>query len=99
MSNKPTPLAAKLDQLGIGIEECAKIARLPLAEVEAMVNGDAPVPDVPFRWLADDADAARRVDQLRRTHTTTLEGDGARQAGVTVPYGTSDIGKKTGGVS
>jgi hypothetical protein len=99
MPRKPTlsPFAARLDALGVSPAEAAQIARLPLEDVEAMVDG-GPVADVPFRWLEDDADAARRVDQLRRTSARSLRGEGATQAKVTVPYGTSDVDKVTGGV-
>lgn len=83
-----TPLAARLEELSISVEEAAGIARLEIEDVQAMVKGDAEVPDVPFRWLADDADAVRRVDQLRRTRVQNLESDAARAHGMPQPsYG------------
>jgi hypothetical protein len=92
-----SPLAARLAELNITAEEAATLARLPLADVEAMIDGSATAPDVQFRWLADDTDALRRVGQLRRTHTRNLEGEGVRYAGVAgLPDGTSDIEKVTG---
>jgi hypothetical protein len=105
MSRKPTsnPLADKLDRLGIAPKELAGVIRRPVDEVGDWYDGTAK-PDadalVLLRFLDDDTDALRRVEQLRRTRTQTLEGDGARYAGIAnVPYGTGDISKMTGGVS
>jgi hypothetical protein len=96
-----SPLAAKLDQLNITVEEVAAVCRVPVEVVTNWIeNGPDDEGAIRLRWLAndDDADALRRVGQLRRTHVRNMAGDGATQAGVTVPYGTSDIGKTTGGV-
>lgn len=97
---KQTPLAARLNQLGISAAELAAIVLRPTEEVELWLTakslgGEAAVLT---RFLADPEDAARRVSQLRRTVTQNLEGDGAKYAGVAAPgYGTNDIGKVTGG--
>jgi hypothetical protein len=93
---------ARLASLGILSAELGQIIGRSAATVDRWREGRA-TPDseslVLLRPLADDTDALRRVNQLRRTHTRTLEGDGVRYAGIeNVPYGTSDIGKVTGGV-
>lgn len=99
MSKQTSPLARRLAELEISAEELAAIVRRPVELVEAWINtGPDTEALVLLRFLDDPEDAARRVSQLRRTHTTTLEGDGARYAGIAAPpYGSGDIGKKTGG--
>jgi hypothetical protein len=93
----PTPLAARLTELHIEPRELAALVRRPVEDVQKwLADGPDAEGAILTRFLADDTDALRRVNQLRRTHTRNLSGDGATQAGVTVPYGTGDIGKVTG---
>lgn len=93
----------RLVSLGIYSAELAQIIGRDAAAIERWREGRGHPDDdelVRLRWLDDDADARRRVEALRRSFTQTLEGDGARYAGITgVPYGTADIDKVTGGVS
>lgn len=96
-----TALADKLDQLGFTVDECAAVCGVPVEVVTDWIEGG---PDaegaIRLRWLDNDEDARRRLEQARRTVTTNLESDGAQYAGVeSPPYGTGDIGKVTGGVS
>lgn len=100
MSRKPalSPLAAKLDQLNITIEECATVCGVPLEVITGFIeNGPDAEGAIRLRWLDDDADAQRRVEQARRTVITNLEGDGAKYAGIkSPPYGGGHTGL-TGG--
>jgi len=94
------PLADRLAELGISPAELAAIVGVRVEEVHDWIENGPPAHGrVLTRFLHADDDALRRIAQSRRTDTTTLEGDGARYAGIKgVPYGTSDIGKTTGGV-
>lgn len=98
---KQSALAERLEALAITVEEVAAVCRVEVEDVERWVKAEALGGEaaVSLRWLADDADALRRVGQLRRTQTRSMGGDGAAHAGVSVPYGTGDIGKATGGLS
>jgi hypothetical protein len=85
MPRKPalSPLAAKLDQLGITVEECAAVCGVPVEVVTGFIeNGPDAEGAIRLRWLDDDADGQRRIDQLRRTHTRDLRGDGMTYAGI-----------------
>ncbi len=94
----PNTLTSRLDELGITPAEVAQIVKRPIELVEAWIDtGPDTEGVVLLRFLSDDADALRRVDQLRRTHTRNLRGDGATQAGVSLPYGSGHTGT-TGGV-
>ncbi len=95
----PSPLAQRLAELSISVEECAAVVKRPVELVRTWIdNGPDTEGIVLLRFLDDDADALRRVEQLRRTHTTTLRGDGMEYAGIEgVPYGTQDADKVTGG--
>lgn len=76
-SRKPSPLAARLAQLEITADEVAQIASVPVETVEDWIK-DGPDAEgkVLLRFLADDADALRRVAQIRRTfHRNYAEGD------------------------
>jgi hypothetical protein len=92
-------LKARIDALGISPPELAALVRRPLDEVEnwlttKQLGGEAAVL---IRFLADPEDAHRRVEQLRRTVTRSLEGDGAAYSGIkNLPYGSNDAGKVTG---
>ena len=94
-------LGDRLDQLGISIEECSALVYRSPAEVEEWMQAKT-LPDeaaVLLRFLSADADALRRVNHLRRTFQGDLRGAGINYAGIEgVPYGTSDVGKVTGGV-
>lgn len=92
-------LADRLAALAITPEELAAIVKRPVEEVGRWVKAETLGGEaaVLLRFLADDADALRRVNQLRRTDTTNLAGDGAAYAGVDPPpYGTNDSGRVTG---
>lgn len=86
---KTSPLAAKLDQLGITVDECAAVCGVPVEEVTDFIeNGPDAEGAIRLRWLDDDDDALRRVEQLRRTYTRSMLGEGIEHAGVTPPpYG------------
>lgn len=85
-----TALADKLDKLGVAPDEIASVIRRPVDEVSDWYSGDAE-PDadalVLLRFLDDDADALRRVEQLRHTFTRTWEGDNAAQSTATETVG------------
>ncbi len=92
MTSKKTSqsaLSQRLDELQVEPRELATIVRRPLEEVERWIAADdlGGEAAVLCRFLADADDAARRVEQLRKTYTRTLEGEGAEHAGVTPPYG------------
>jgi hypothetical protein len=76
-SRKPSPLAARLAQLEITAAEVAKIASVPVETVEDWIkNGPDAEGKVLTRWLADDADALRRICSTRRTFKRNYaEGD------------------------
>lgn len=76
-SRKLSPLAARLAQLEITAAEVARIASVSVETVEDWIeNGPDAEGKVLTRWLADDADALRRVAQIRRTfHRNYAEGD------------------------
>jgi|SRR5665811_1033458 len=88
-SKQLTPLAARLAELKLNItaEECAAICRRPIAEVETWIAGDAEPAEALLRWLRDPEDAARRVDQLRRTYTRSLKSAAAKRIDADIPYG------------
>jgi|GEM_PF-5343271 len=85
--SKETSLRVRLANLGIGADECATLIHRPVSEVLQWVEGMAD-PDadarVLLRFLANELDAIRRVEQLRRTYIQSLDGD--RHDGVRVPY-------------
>lgn len=89
-ARKETELAVRLDALGIAAAELAATVRRPVEDVEAWVAGAAE-PDaeakVLLRILDDDADALRRVEQLRRAFRRTWEGDHAAQDTATETVG------------
>jgi hypothetical protein len=78
-----TSLAARLTELEISPEELAALVKRPAEDVTRWIK-DGPDEDaaVLLRFLAADDDALRRVDQLRRTHTRDLRGDGMSYAGI-----------------
>ena len=79
------PLSDRLEALAITPAELATIVGRSVEEVEGWVNAEAPLGGeaaVLVRFLADAADAQRRVGQLRRTHTRDLRGDGMAYAGI-----------------
>jgi transcriptional regulator with XRE-family HTH domain len=91
---KINTLRIRLTELGITVEELAELIHFDTATVLSWIEGKTEPNDserVLLRFLASDAGAMRRVERLRRTYTTTLEGE--RHDGVTVPYGTNDVGK------
>ncbi len=89
----PSPLAARLSELAIEPHELAALCRVDLSTVETWIaDGLDGESAILTRFLADADDARRRVEQLRRTYTRTLEGEGSAHSGVTPPYGTADIG-------
>lgn len=101
-ARKPNALAKLMNQRGVSAAHLAAITNLAAEDVEAFQRGAAE-PDADAAYLMaralDDSYRARlAIEAQKKTITTTLEGDGAKYAGITgVPYGTSDIGKKTGG--
>jgi hypothetical protein len=96
-----TDLAARLNVLGISIEELVAILRdrYTPAEIEAWIDGKAdpdPEAKVLLRIVTDPAreHAARlAVARIRGRQTRDLRGDGATRSGIeTVPYGTAHTG-------
>jgi hypothetical protein len=93
----PTPLAARLTELHIEPSELAALVRRPVEDVQTwLANGPDPEGAILTRFLADDADATRRVEQLRRKVTRKLAGEGAERAGVSPPYASGDRTAPTG---
>jgi hypothetical protein len=82
---RQTELAAQLDALGITPTELAALVGRPVEEVEGWIaKGPDAAAKVRLRFLLNELDAIRRVEQLRRTYSQSLAGD--RHDGVTVPY-------------
>ena len=82
MPCKPTlsPLAAKLDQLGISVDECVAVCGVTVEVVtDWLENGTDAEGAIRLRWLDDDADALRRVNHLRRSYTRNLPSDAQRR--------------------
>lgn len=84
MPRKPTsPLAARLDQLGFTADECAAVCGVPVEAVTDWIeNGPDAEGAIRLRWLDDDDDARRRVEQVRRRQTRDYRGDGMAYAGI-----------------
>ena len=99
-ARNPTPLAARLLELGISPAELSELVHRSEAEVEGWIaaeslGGEAAVL---CRFLASTEDAQRRVGHLRGRYKQNLQGDGFAYADLPdVPYGTGDVGKVTGG--
>lgn len=95
----PSPLAARLDALGIEAAELAAIIKRDPAEVAAWIDGSAE-PDaeaaVLLRVLDDDADALRRVQRVRNMRTQPLKGDDWQTKHVDIPYGGGYAGSDAG---
>lgn len=83
----PSPLAQRIEELGIEPPELAAICRVSLETVEEWIeNGPDAEGAILTRFLADDA-TARYVERVRNTRTQNLKGDDWQSANVTVPYG------------
>lgn len=100
MRKKTSPLADRLDTLEISPEECAALCQVKIEDVAKWIE-DGPDAEgkVRLRWLDIDADANRRVEQLRRTVRHDRRGAGVNYAGIAedIPYANSDPAKPTGG--
>lgn len=76
-------LADRLASLGVTVEEVASICRVPTEWVESWIaDGPDAEAAVWLRWLDDDDDAQRRVEQVRGKRTESLLGREAAAAGV-----------------
>jgi hypothetical protein len=99
-ARKETELASRLAELGITAAELADIVGRSVEEVEGWVKAEAPLGGeaaVLVRFLADAADAQRRVNHLRNAYQGDMRGAGVNYAGISgVPYGSGRQGA-TGG--
>jgi hypothetical protein len=93
-----SPLAAKLDQLGITVEEAATVCGVQVEVVtDWLENGTDAEGAIRLRWLDDADDAQRRINHLRGAYQGDLRGAGINYAGISgVPYGSGRQGA-TGG--
>jgi hypothetical protein len=75
------PLFDRLRELQISPEELAQLVNRPLEEVKAWIDAESLPGEAKIltRFLADDADALRRVEFLRRSYTRNLLSDAQRR--------------------
>lgn len=101
MTRKATnsnPLADRLAELGIDAAELAQIVGRPIETVDGwLADGPDADAEILTRFLADDADALRRVERVRTKQSQPLRGrDDWASQGVDVPYAGGFAGADAG---